>query len=112
MNFHSSNVAQRELAKTLVRYDLLLRESERLREDARQLEEILDGSAAPAEVSRSYQRMALRKFVEKTRGLLAIDALIDRVELELALLESCLEKEVACLGLPSSWLQSGEAAHC
>ena len=100
--------AQREFERTRIRLDVLLREAERLRDETKQLEEILNRSAprvAPAGdagaammgASRSYERLALRKLVEKARGLVAVDALIERAEADLALLEPRVEKESALL---------------
>ena len=93
------------LTHTRIRLDVLLREAERLRDDAQQLEGILNGDTNPlghegTEIPQSipaYERRALRQYVEKTRGRMAMSTLIEQVEEERSFLELSVEMRTAVL---------------
>ncbi len=79
--------ANREIRRKRARLAVLDLETERLREDAEQWVEILNG-----ESHRAVDRNALRKLIEKSRGLAAVSRLAESLERDLAQLESRLRK--------------------
>ncbi len=83
---------QREVWYKRARLDVLRLETERLLEDAEQWIEILNG-----ESHRAVNRVALRKLIEKSRGLAAVSRLAESLERDLAQLEPRLRKHSAAL---------------
>ncbi len=79
--------ANREIRRKRARLAVLDLETERLREDAEQWVGILNGESHCA-----VDRNALRKLIEKSRGLAAVSRLAESLERDLAQLESRLRK--------------------
>ena len=84
--------ANREVRRKRARLDVLHLETERLREDAEQWVEIVNG-----ENYRAVDRNALRKLIEKSRGLAAVSRLAESLARDHAQLESQLRKTSAAL---------------
>lgn len=77
------DLARRQARGQRARIEALQLEMERLREDALQWAEIVDRGSELADT-----RTALRKLIEKSRGLAAVERLGERLERELAALEA------------------------
>ena len=74
------------------RLEALALETDRLREDAEQWAEVLD-----REIRCASNRAALRKLIEKSRGLAALKRLADGLERDLATLEEKVREDSATL---------------
>lgn len=77
--------ANQELRFTVARLEMLHTERERLLEDARQLEEVVDqklgtGPDPSAVAHRASARRSLRRFIDTRRGIARIEHMIEQME--------------------------------